>query len=186
MHLQDGRGGGPAEEEGLAGLWHLGLRPPTARAQEEPSHLPLHTWDPQLLRWAGNRLKGAGTALEEPHGDMFALLSAFNLIPDHSPPPNIYAYSQSWESLLPKLLLAIEIEATPLDAAGGQGIPPLFPPHLYPRISLKLPQACLWGSPHNSQCRGQTQPGRSKDPPLATLHWDVLEDKDGENQRQEV
>lgn len=92
MHLQDGRGGGPAEEEGLPGLRHLGLRPPTASAQEEPSHLALHTRDPQLLRWVGNRLKGAGTALEEPTGVMFALLSAFNLIPDPTPAPTKYIY----------------------------------------------------------------------------------------------
>lgn len=67
MHLQDGRGGGPAEE-GLQGLRHLGLQPPTARAQEEPSHLALHTRDPQLLRWVGNRLKGQGQPWRSPTG----------------------------------------------------------------------------------------------------------------------
>lgn len=99
---------------------------------------------------------------------MFALLSAFNLIPAPSPaPPNIYAYSQSWESLLPKLLLAIEIEATPLDAAGGQGTA-LFPPHLYPRISLKLPKpAC--GAHTTPSVEEQTQPGKSEDPPPCAL-----------------
>ena len=93
MHLQDGWGGG----RGAGALQRrrdsrgcgIGASHHPCRAQEEPSHPTLHTRDPKLSRWAGNGLKGTGTALEEPHGDVFALLSVFNLIPEL---PQIYIH----------------------------------------------------------------------------------------------
>ena len=74
-------GRGPCRGGGTPGLWHRGLPPPPVGPGGAVSPHPAYKGS-KIIRVGWQWTKRNRAALEEPHGEVFALLSVFNLIPE--------------------------------------------------------------------------------------------------------